>query len=59
MNDKASNTISQDTKEYLRELISHYDQLLCGGKVEELNSIIQEERTKCINKLYRLRVVDM
>ena len=48
-----------DTKEYLRDRIDHYDLLLEAGKMELFNPLIQEMRRKCINKLYRLREVDM
>ena len=48
-----------DTKEYLRDRIGHYDLLLEAGKVELFNPLIQEMRRKCINKLYRLREMDM
>ena len=48
-----------DTKEYLRDRIDHYDLLLEAGKVEPLNPLIKEWRQECINKLCRLRQVDM
>ena len=48
-----------DTKEYLRDRIDHYDLLLEAGKVELFNPLIKEWRQECINKLYRLREVDM
>ena len=48
-----------DTKEYLRDRIDHYDLLLEAGKVEPFNPLIKERRQECINKLYRLREVDM
>ena len=48
-----------DTKEYLRDRIDHYDLLLEAGKVEPFNPLIKEWRQECINKLYRLREVDM
>ena len=48
-----------DTKKYLRDRIDHYDLLLEAGKVELFNPLIKEMRRKCINKLYRLREVDM
>ena len=48
-----------DTKEYLRDRIDHYDLPLEAGKVELFNPLIKEWRQECINKLYRLREVDM
>ena len=48
-----------DIKEYLRDRIDHYDQLLEAGKVELFNPLIREWRQECINKLYRLKEVDM
>ena len=48
-----------DTKQYLAELIQHYNILLEQNKVEELNSFIQEEKLKCQVKLYKLRELDM
>ena len=47
-----------DAKEYLKDRSDHYD-LLEAGKMELFNPLIQEMRRKCINKLYRLREVDM
>ena len=48
-----------DTKEYLRDRIDHYDLPLEAGKVELFNPPIKEWRQECINKLYRLREVDL
>ena len=48
-----------DTKEYLRDRIDHYDLLLEAGKMELFNPLIKEWRQECINRLYRLREVDM
>ncbi len=48
-----------DTKEYLRDRIDHYDLLLEAGKVELFNPPIKEWRQECINRLYRLREVEM
>ena len=48
-----------DTKEYPRDRIDHYDLPLEVGKVELFNPLIKEWRQECINKLYRLREVDM
>ena len=48
-----------ETKEYLRDRIDHYDLLQEAGKVELFNPPIKEWRQECINKLYRLREVDM
>ena len=48
-----------DTKEYLRDRIDHFDLLLEAGKMELFNPLIKEWRQECINKLYRLREMDM
>ena len=48
-----------DTKQYLAELIQHYNNLLEENKVQELNTFIQEEKLKCQVKLYKLRELDM
>lgn len=48
-----------DTKQYLAELIQHYNILLEKNKVKELNTFIQEEKLKCQVKLYKIREVDM
>ena len=48
-----------DTKDYLRDCIDHYDLLLEAGKVDLFNPLLKEWRQECINKLYRLREVDM
>ena len=46
-------------KEYLRDHIDHYDLSLEVGEVELFNPLIKEWRQECINKLYRLREMDM
>ena len=48
-----------DTKEYLRDRIDHYDLLLEAGKMELFSPLIKEWRQEFINKLYRLREMDM
>ena len=46
-------------KRISRDRIDHYDLLLEAGKIEIFNPLIKEWRRECINKLYRLREVDM
>ena len=48
-----------DTKDYLRDLIDHYNIILSQNKVSELNSFIQEEQQKCQHRLYKLKTLDM
>ena len=48
-----------DSKEYLRDLIDHYNIILSTNKVSELNSFIQEEQQKCQQRLYKLKTIDM
>ena len=50
-----------DTKQYLQELISHYQQHLESSfwKDSELYNLIQEELYKCTYKLHKIKEADM
>lgn len=55
------NNSKPDTKQYLRDLIDHYEQLLSNGSsslVEVFNDFIHEEKLKCLHKYNTIKRVD-
>ena len=52
---------NQDSKQYLRELIDHYD-LILSNEESPLNiysNIIKEEKYKCLHKLRKIKEADI
>lgn len=52
-----------DTKQYLREIIEHYDYLLnldqTNSLVETFKPLIQEEKYKCMHHLRKVREAEL
>ncbi len=58
-----TNHTTPDTKQYLREIIEHYDFLLqqdqTNSLVETFKPLIQEEKYKCMHHLRKVREAEL
>ena len=50
-----------DSKQYLRELIDHYDSILSNedSPLNTFSSFIKEEKYKCLHKLRKIKEADL